>query len=144
MVHEGFSASTGRTVLVRIDDLTPNERAEVCEFFRLVQEARTLADRPHGHMMSAVAMGVCAVVIAGGLGGPTWAIGAGALSVIGSMVSYGIANGYARKHMGTIFEGLLAIAKRNERCHIAASQLRQASAWYAKLLPEISAQPVAS
>lgn len=136
MVHEGFTASIGRTVLVRTDDLTPAERAEVSEFFWLVQRIRKLDDRPFDGMVGAVAVGLLAVLISTGLGS-TARIVVGFLAILGTVVTYGVANGYARKHAPAVFEELLAIARRNERCRIAASQLRQASEVYAKLLPQL-------
>lgn len=138
MVHEGFTASTGRTVLVRTDDLTQAERAEVSEFFRLVQQIRKLDDRPFDRMVGAVAIGLLAVLTSTGLGA-TARIVVGFLAILGTVITYGVANGYARKHTPAVFEELLAIARRNERCRIAATQLRQASEVYARLLPQLDA-----
>lgn len=142
MVHEGFTASTGRTVLVRTDDLTECERVVVSEFFRVVQQVRKLDDRPHDAAFGTFVIPFILALLAGSHG-VAWFIGMGCLAVILSAFAYAVMSRYVRAIMPAMFEELLAIVQRNERCRIAATQLRQASETYARLLPQLDAPATA-
>lgn len=143
MVHEGFTTLTGRTILIRTDDLTPQERADVSEFFRLVARLKYLGELSGGWFVSVGISGAIATALLVLVSTPA-TICAGALTIIGATTAYVAANAHVRVGTSEVHNLMLGIVHHNERCRIAALQLRQTPVWYAKLLPEIPAQPVAS
>lgn len=143
MVHEGFQASTGRTILVRVDDIPPAEREDVTQFFHAVQRLSWLNDRPvlfgvvSGLIVMvltliALAIGlkpsdselwrviVCASIVGASCGVPCWTV---------DKVQF------ASYQRVKLLAGVNAMFGRSERCRIAAEQLRRTSDSYARMLP---------
>jgi len=132
----------GRMILVRTDDLTPPERAEIGEFFGLVERTKSLDGLP---VVAAALTGLSAFIIALIAVVATVAtfrtgiITTIMITAISMVIAYGIANGHARARTSAVYERLLVLITCNERCRIAAEEIRQSDAWYAKLLPPIPA-----
>jgi|GEM_PF-4118477 len=147
MVHEGFTVLNGRTVLVRTDDLAPQEQKDVSAFFATVQH---IAANAGTAAMGGTFLGFLAG-ISGLIGGiiarsssagrdVTFAESVALLLaamltsvLIGAVCWLAIGPREERKHAELLGE-IERLCARSERCRIASSQLRGMSEYHAKIL----------